>query len=388
MKDDGAKAKELGIETEYKENFAIKGWDGKPDHRDVVIFKNNATFHPTKYVNGVLKWLAKQPNFQCYTHTRMVSIEEKGLLSKHVEVKTVDGHTIKCKDAVEATAIPLQKLSLVVELEFYRTYCIAVRVPKGTVEDCLINDQDDPYHYIRFTACDDKDDYLVIGGGDHKVGQAQEGPQFEQLEKWVRERFSHAGSVDYKWSGQVFNSVDMIHFIGLNPLTSHTYIVTGDTGHGLTMGVIAGKLIADEIAGVENPWSKIYNPSRLPPLTLLPDMVMHDLQVNSQFKRWLQSDIEDIGKLPKNEGGILNPKLKSPVAVYKDENGNVSSYSAICPHLKGVLCWNNAEKSFDCPIHGSRFSKEGICLTGPAKMNLSPQDDASAQRQEVAEQGP
>lgn len=385
MKQEGAKAKELGIDTEYRQNYAIRGWDGKPDQRDVVVFKNNATFHPTKYLNGILKWLAKQPNFQCYSHTRMSSIAEKGLLSKHVEVSTIDGHTIKCKDAIEATAIPLQKLSIVAEVEYYRTYCIAVRIPKGSYEDCLINDQDDPYHYIRFTECDDKDDYLVIGGGDHKVGQAEEGPQFDSLERWVRERFTQTGTVDYRWSGQVFNSTDMVQYIGLNTGQSHTYIVTGDTGHGLTMGVIAGQLLADEISGVKNAWSDLYKPSRLSSWTALPTVIMHDLQVQTQYKRWLESDIEDIGQLPKNGGGVLNPKTKMPLAVYKDEEGNVSKFSAVCPHLKGLLCWNHAEKSFDCPVHGSRFSKEGICVTGPAVGNLPPQDEASEKRQKQAE---
>ncbi|KAI9698857.1 MAG: hypothetical protein M1820_007364 [Bogoriella megaspora] len=385
LRAEGEKAKDLGIETEYRENYAIRGWDGKPDQRDALVFKDNAAFHPTKYLVGVLKWLKQQPNFACYTHTRMSSIEEKGLISKHIEVSTFDGHTIKCKDAVEATGIPLQKLSIVAEVEYYRTYCIAVRITKNTVEDCLINDQDDPYHYVRFTACDSANDYLIIGGYDHKVGQADEGPQFASLESWVRSRFTHAGNVDYAWSGQIYNSTDLVPYIGRNPLQSHIYIVTGDTGHGLTMGVLAGRLITDEITGVSNPWTSLYKPARLPPLTQLPEMVGHDLQINSQYKRALESDIEDIAQLPANEGGILNPKTKAPVAVYKDGEGKVSQYSAICPHLKGVLCWNKAEKSFDCPVHGSRFSKEGICVVGPAKGNLSPKDDGSKGRQMRAE---
>ncbi|KAL9119700.1 MAG: hypothetical protein Q9187_003746 [Circinaria calcarea] len=386
MKADAQKAQELGLPTSYKEGYAIRGWDGKVDQRDVAIFEQNATFHPTQYIVGVLKWLAKQPNFECYTRTRMTSVEEKGglLSSKEVRVGTLDGQTITCKNAIEATCVPLQKLSVVAQLEYFRTYCIAIRVPKGMIEDCLINDQADPYHYIRFTACDDKDDYLVIGGGDHKVGQEQEDGRYAELEAWVRDRFTHAGSVDYKWSGQIFDSTDEVAFIGLNQGKSHTYIVTGDTGHGLTHGVLAGRLLADEIQGIDNSWSKLYNPKRLPPISSLPSMLSHDLQINAQYKRFAQSDIPDIESLPLGSGGVLNPKTSKPVAVFKDNKGGVHTFSAICPHLHGVLCWNKAENSFDCPIHGSRFSKEGVCIIGPAKAGLSPADQGGEVVQEKA----
>ena len=386
LQDDMKAAEEAGLAVSYKPGYTIKGWDGKVDQRDVAVWEEQATFHPTLYLVGLLKWLNKQTNFEGYTHTRMMSIEEKGglLSSKEVKISTLDGQTIICKDAVEATAIPLQKLSIVAQVEFYRTYCIAIRVPKGKIEDCLINDQADPYHYIRFTACDEKDDYLVIGGGDHKVGQEEENGRFAELEKWVRDRFTFAGSVDYKWSGQIFDSIDEVQFIGLNQGKAHTYVITGDTGHGLTMGVLAGKLIADEIQGIQNPWSKLYNPKRLPPVSTLPSMISHDMQINMQYKRFAQSDIHDIESLPIGSGGVLNTKTKKPLAVYKDEEGRVQKFSALCPHLKGVVCWNHVEKSWDCPIHGSRFSKDGVQLCGPSLVGLSPADEAGEETQAQA----
>ena len=200
MKEEAAKAKELGLAVSFKEGFAIRGWDGKVDQRDAVVFDEQATFHPTKYMVGVLKWLAEQPNFSCYTRTRAISIEEKGLEvlgfgSKEVHIGTEDGNTITCQNALEATCVPLQKLAVVAQMEYFRTYCIAIRVPKDYVEDCVIYDEADPYHYVRFTACDEKDDYLVVGGCDHKVGQEQEEGRFAELEQWTRDRFTKAGSV-------------------------------------------------------------------------------------------------------------------------------------------------------------------------------------------------
>lgn len=387
LKQEVAKAKELGINATFQEGYAIKGWDGKIDQRDAAIFTHQATFHPTKYLVGILKWLAKQPNFECYTHTRMMSCEEKGILTtKEVQVKTLDGCTITCKDAVEATCIPLQKLSVIAEMEYYRTYCVAIRVPKNSYEDCLIYDEADPYHYVRFTECDAKDDYLVIGGCDHKVGQEPPEGRYEELEKWVRDRFTQAGTVDYKWSGQINEPIDHMAFIGLNQGKSHTYVVTGDSGNGLTHGVLAGKLIADEIQGIDNPWSSAYNPKRIPPLSTIPSMIAHDLQINTQYKRFLQSDLKDIEDLKPCTGGVLNPTASKPLAVYKDEGGKVHKFSAICPHLHAVVAWNDAEKSWDCPVHGSRFSKMGVCVMGPAKAGLNPEDGAAenAQQKEIS----
>lgn len=390
LKEEVRMAKELGLNAEFKENFAIKGWDGKIDQRDAAIFYDQATFHPTKYLVGVLEWLKTQPNFSCYTQTRMMSCEEKGieilgLGSKSVQVKTLDGNTISCKDAVQATCVPLQKLSIVAQEEYYRTYCIAIRVPKGYIEDCLLYDETDPYHYVRLTACDENDDYLVVGGEDHKVGQDTTEGRYEALEQWVRERFTKAGSVDYKWSGQIFEPVDYMAFIGKNQGNQHIYITTGDSGNGLTHGVIAGKLLSDQILGIENEWGRLYDPKRLGSmLKSLPDMLSHDLQINAQYKRFLQSDISDIEDLGKGEGGVLNHKTGKPLAVYKDEQGGVHKFSALCPHLKGVVCWNKAEKSWDCPVHGSRFSREGVQIIGPAKAGLTPADESGESVQQTA----
>jgi len=388
--EEGRKAKEVGLQAEYKEGFKVKGWEGSIDQSDAVIYPNQATFHPTKYLVGLLDHLKQQPNFSCYTNTRCMDVNEKGVEilgmgHKDVYVKTLDGHTIKCADAVEATMIPLQKLSVVAQEEYFRTYCIAARVPKGSIEDCLLYDSAEIYKYVRLTECDDSSDYLVVGGGDHKVGQSDTLAPFKELEEWTLARFPQVQSVDYKWSGQVLEPVDFMAFIGKNQGMKHTYIVTGDSGNGLTHGVLAGKLIADEITGEANPWASLYDPKRVASIVKsLPSMVSHDLQINAQYKRFLESDIKDIEDLVPGEGGVLNPKTGKPLAVYKDEGGQIHQFSALCPHMKGVVCWNTAEKSWDCPVHGSRFSKDGVHLNGPAKAGLGPADESGQASQNQA----
>jgi len=392
LKSEVEEAKSLELDAEFRPGLAIKGWDGKIDQTDGAVFNGQATFHPTQYLNGVMKWLKEQPKFRCFTNTRVIAVDEKGIEvlgigRKTVQVQTEAGNTIKCEHAVEATCVPLQKLSVVAEMEYMRTYCIAIRIPKGVVEDCLLYDEAEEYKYIRMTACDEKDDYMVVGGCDHKVGQEDATGRFEELETWTRERFTKAGTVDYKWSGQIFEPVDYMAFIGRNQGMKHTYVVTGDSGNGLTHGVIAGKLLADEIDGVDNPWAKLYSPTRLASIIKsLPTMISHDVQINTQYKRFLQSDITDIEDLAPGTGGVLNPTASKPIAVYKDESGNVQKFSALCPHLKGVVCWNSLEKSWDCPVHASRFSYHGICVQGPAKGNLDPlnEDGKTAQQEGLA----
>ncbi|KAJ4172659.1 hypothetical protein NW754_002862 [Fusarium falciforme] len=312
LREEEAMQRKLGLEVTFDDKLTVRGWDGAIDQRGGLVVHNQATFHPTKYLNGVLKWLQKQPNFRCYGQTRVISVEEKGIEilgigNKSVNVQTTDQHTVKCNNAVETTCVPLQKLSVIAEMEYMRTYCIAIRVPKGSVEDCLLYDQAEEYKYVRLTACDDKDDYLIVGGCDHKVGQEDTTTQSQQLEKWTRDRFTQAGRVDYRWSGQIFEPVDFMAFIGKNQGNDHIYIVTGDSGDGLTHGVLAGRLIADEIDGVENSWASVYSPKRLTSIAKsLPSMVAHDLQINTQYKRFLQSDISDIEDLGLGMGGVLN----------------------------------------------------------------------------------
>ncbi|KAK7900298.1 hypothetical protein LTR67_004044 [Exophiala xenobiotica] len=383
IKDEVKLMQELGMDAKYVENATIKGWDGTPDQRDAAIIGAQATFHPTKYLNGVLNWLRRQPNFQCYTRTRMTNNSEKGMTvplvdvhlgSKGVTVETANGHTITCSHSVEATCVPLQTLSMIAEMEYDRTYCIAIRIPKGTVEDCLLYDSAEEYKYVRMTECDDEWDYMVVGGCDHKVGKEAEWEErYQELETWTRERFTKAGSVDYRWSGQIFEPMDYMAYIGRKTGCQFIYTVTGDSGNGLTHGVIAGKLIADEIQGIENPWEQVYDPKHrhTTVMSSAPQILQHDISINAEYKRFFKSDIQDVEDLGLDQGGILNPLTKMPQAVYKDKNGKVHKYSALCPHLKGVVCWNNDEKSWDCPIHGSRFASDGTQIMGPSKMGLS-----------------
>ena len=165
--------------------------------------------------------------------------------------------------------------------------------------------------------------------------------------------------------------IDGLAFIGLNPGDRHVYIATGDSGNGMTHGTIAGMLIADLIAGRSNPWEKLYDPSRKP-LSSAGEFAKENANVAVQFKEWLTAgDVSDIGEVRPGCGAVLRSGLHK-IAVYKDDIGHVEAFDATCPHLKCIVEWNGAERTFDCPCHGSRFDRQGKVINGPANVDLTP----------------
>jgi Rieske Fe-S protein len=137
----------------------------------------------------------------------------------------------------------------------------------------------------------------------------------------------------------------------------------------MTHGTVGGLIVTDQIMGKENEWADLYSPKRIPlktPATYLKEVVNMAKQYGDFLSR---GDIKEIDELAADTGAIISKGLQK-FAVYKDEKGAVHAFSAVCPHLGCVLQWNAAERSFDCPCHGSRFTKLGVVINGPATANL------------------
>ena len=161
-----------------------------------------------------------------------------------------------------------------------------------------------------------------------------------------------------------------VAFIGRNPLDHpNVFIVTGDSGMGLTHGTIAGILLTDLMLGRENPWTKLYDPSRKT-LGALGRFVKENLNLAAQYGDWLTSgDVASSSEIKQDTGAVVRNGLVK-VAVYRDQQGRCHKCSAICTHLGGIVHWNDAEKTWDCPCHGSRFDRLGGVLNGPANHDL------------------
>jgi nitrite reductase/ring-hydroxylating ferredoxin subunit len=259
----------------------------------------------------------------------------------------------------------------------YRTYVIGARIAKGAVPHLLLWDTPDPYHYVRVQPAvnGDAHEYLIVGGEDHKTGQAEDyDERFARLEAWTRERFP-IEDVPLRWSGQVMEPVDGMAFIGRNPGEENVYIATGDSGNGMTHGTVAGMLLTDLILGRDNPWAPLYEPSRMS-LRAAAEFARENLNVAAQYADYVTpGDVGSLGDVRAGEGAIVRRGLKQ-VAAYRDLEGTVHQFSAVCTHLGCIVAWNATENSWDCPCHGSRFHPiDGHVLNGPANTGLAKMDD-------------
>lgn len=357
------------INTELVKRAPLKQFDTGTALR----FPNQAQFHPLKYLTGLAEAITRRGGQIC-TGTHAAQIEG----GDNAVVTTADGRKVTCGAVVVATNTPVNDMVAIHTKQApYRTYVIALRVPRGAVNKALFWDTPDPYHYVRLLSdeaagngSNGQTDLLIVGGEDHKTGQEDKVDRFGRLLAWARERFPEVGETVYQWSGQVLEPVDGLAFIGRNPLDAdNVFIATGDSGNGMTHGTIAGILLTDLITGRDNQWAELYNPSRVK-LLAAGDFLSENLNVAAQYVDLLRGgDVDTYQQIQPGAGAVVSHGL-TKLAVYRDEQGQVHEYSAICPHLGCVVQWNRVEKSWDCPCHGSRFDPLGGVLNGPANVNL------------------
>ena len=327
-----------------------------------LVFPNQAKFNPRKYISGLSKVITKMGG-RIFANSEVVKLEG----GKKAYVKTKN-HTVKCRSIIVATHSPVNNLvTLQLRQASYRSYVITAVLKEDVLEDALYWDTEDPYHYIRVDK-NGEELLLTIGGEDHRVGhEKNEEKSFGELERWIRHRFP-IGEIKYKWSGQIMEANDKIAFIGRNPDDyDNVFVVTGESGTGMTYGTMAGMLLSDLIVGNENPWEKIYDPNRTT-LGSLGTALEEGWDTASPYLEWLT--IDEKKSISPGEGTVINKGL-SKIAVYKDENEKLHAVSAVCTHAGCIVDFNNAEKSWDCPCHGSRFNVNGEVLNGPAIAPLS-----------------
>jgi glycine/D-amino acid oxidase-like deaminating enzyme/nitrite reductase/ring-hydroxylating ferredoxin subunit len=336
-------------------------------------FNGQAQFHPLKYINALCKIIVNRGG-KIYNRTHANEIDETGVL-------TSDGFRINAKHVVICTNSPVNnKYAMHLKQYAYRTYVIAAKIKKGSIAPALWWDTGNfstsyathPYHYARVQKFNENYDLLIAGGEDHPTGLAEiekisEEERYVAVEKWARKFFPAIEDVIYKWSGQILEPMDHLGYIGNNPYDkSNVYIVTGDSGNGLTNAVIAGMLIPDLINGKPNEWTELYDPARIKLAAggaFLKEFVggfINYLKTKPNNKKGVQPE-----HIPKNEGVILKYNRKE-YGVFKDENGDLHWVDAACSHLGCTVKWNNDEKTWDCPCHGSRFTYKGEILNGPA----------------------
>ena len=351
--------------VERVERAPLRGFDTGASLR----FPRQGQFHPLKYLSALAQAIEEKGG-RIFNATHAEQFKDGNGISGRVT--TTKGPVVSAGAIVVATNTPVNDwVAIHTKQAAYRTYVIGMRVPSGSVTRALYWDTPDPYHYVRLQ--DRGSNEVLIGGGeDHKTGQADNADErFDRLEAWTRERWPMAEEVEFHWSGQVMEPIDSLAFIGRNPGDKNIYVVTGDSGNGMTHGTIAGILLTDLIMGRENEWTTLYDPSRIS-LRAAPEFAKENLNVAAQYGDYATAgDVDQVRELAPGTGAVIRHGLKK-WAAYRDTHGTLHQCSAVCPHLGCIVHWNHTEKTWDCPCHGSRFDPFGKVLNGPANTGLGP----------------
>src|SRR3569833_1075233 len=268
------------VEVEKSRGLKLKGYEDAP----VLHYKNQATFHPLEYLSALVRDIESSGG-RLFSDTAVIGVSED---ADGVTLKTENGRTVTAANAVFATNSPtcdwVENHS---KMAPYRTYAMAFTIPRGTIPDALYWDMADPYHYVRLQPGPGSTDYLIVGGADHKSGEADDGTiRFEGLEAWIRELIPDLGREVNRWSGQVLDTIDYCGFIGRDPGRERIYVAPGDSGQGLTHGALAGILLKQLIVEGQSEWVDIYEPSRKP-LSATGNFVRENVTAIQNFAEYL-----------------------------------------------------------------------------------------------------
>ena len=361
LEEDAQLARDLGFDARFMEKVPYADRCG-------VRFGNQAKFHPLKYLAPLL---AKIPGdgSHVFENSEAHDIEDDPLTVHVGKFK------VRCQYLVIATHTPLLgKTSLVKgtlfqsKLALYTSYVVGARLPRGRVPEALFWDTTDPYHYLRIDPKDDFD-YAIFGGEDTKTGQ-EDDPKlvFKRVEATLTTYLPEAKVVD-RWLGQVVETNDGLPFIGES--AGKQFVATGFCGNGFTLGTLSAVMARDRYLGRKNPWFDLFDVNR----KKFHGGTWNYLKENFDYPYYMVRDRlagaegESLDDLKPGEGKILKLDGKK-VAAYRDGDGKVVLRSPVCTHLGCVVRWNRADKTWDCPCHGSRFHPDGKVHSGPAETPL------------------
>jgi glycine/D-amino acid oxidase-like deaminating enzyme/nitrite reductase/ring-hydroxylating ferredoxin subunit len=331
-----------------------------------ILYTEQGQFHPLKYIYHLAKVFAEAGGVILEN-----TFIRKTAFNNGIHVAESDAIAISALHLVYATHLPPGINILDFRCAPYRSYAIGIKLKNDDYPDALIYDMQDPYHYFR-THVINGQRYLILGGEDHKTGHGDPEKSFENLAAYAR-KYYYVDAIDYQWSAQFYEPADGLPYIGLLPAgPDRLYIATGYSGNGMMYGTLSGKIISDHIIGIENPYTELLSPSRIKPVAGFEEFVKENADVAYHFiaDRLAASEVDTLQDMEPGTGKIVKYKTEK-IAIYKDYNGQITALNPTCTHAKCIVNFNPAEKSWDCPCHGGRYSLTGEVLTGPPRRNLS-----------------
>jgi glycine/D-amino acid oxidase-like deaminating enzyme/nitrite reductase/ring-hydroxylating ferredoxin subunit len=356
-------ATELGFDAEFVQRVPLFNRPG-------VRFDNQAKIHPRKYLLALLRLVAGKGSY-VFEGTNIEEIE-----GTPITATTSEGHRIHCLHVLLATHVPLQGKSgmlpatvLQSKITPYTSYVVAGWVKRGEVPEGLFWDTKDPYDYLRVDRRHDHD-FVIFGGEDHKTGQVEQTTDcFARLESRLKQILPDI-SVTHRWSGQVIETNDGLPYIG--ETSAGQFVATGFAGNGTTFGTLSAMMFADHVAGVANPWKDLFDPGR----TKIRGGTWDYIKENASYPYYLIRDrFAGVGgkrlrEIQRGTGEVIEVDGQ-PAAVYRGLDSRISMRSAVCTHMGCYVHWNEGERTWDCPCHGSRFKTNGEVIAGPAESPLA-----------------
>lgn len=331
-----------------------------------IEIKDQAQFHPVKYINALC---------QVFIDSGGIILEDCICIGhsegeEHVSLTTSVG-TITARQVIYATHTPPGIDLLHFTTAPYRSYVLAFSLRSGRYTEVLGYDLNEPYHYYRSHVADGTR-LLIAGGEDHKTGHAEDtGACLSRLEQYCREHFD-VENVVYSWSSQYYEPADGLPSIGKLPGSKErVFVATGYRGNGMSFGSLAAIILSDLIIKGESKYERLFQPSRFKPAAGFSNFVkenatvIHDL-IKDKVTIDRISSFDEVrpgtAKVVRHEG--------TAYAAFREKDGKLHLVKSTCPHAMCEVRWNNAEMSWDCPCHGSRFSINGRLLNAPATMGL------------------
>ena len=331
-----------------------------------VRFDGQAEFHVRKYLLG----LAERLEGGVYERSRAVEVDT----DEDCVVKTPGGRVTADRVVVATHYTFLDRSLAFARVRPERSYAIACRIAGSPPAGMFISG-DSPTRSVRAVPVDGGE-LLLAGGEGHRTGSGGDTEErYRRLERFAREHWD-VESVEYRWSAQDGITIDSVPYVGrLTPRSDRVLMATGFAKWGMTGGTAAALLLADLLAGRDNAWASLFDPYRFKLRASVPRLIKENAEVGLHFAgdRLRRPGHRSIEDLQPGEADIVSHD-GSRVAAYRDERGAVTAVSPSCTHLGCQVNWNRAERSWDCPCHGSRFAPDGTVLEGPAvhRLELKP----------------
>jgi glycine/D-amino acid oxidase-like deaminating enzyme/nitrite reductase/ring-hydroxylating ferredoxin subunit len=324
-------------------------------------FDDQAHFHPGRYIAALATTFVARGG-RLFERTRATSVDEH---PDGAVLRTESGD-VRAQHVVLATLLPfVDRGGFFAKAWPSREYGVAARLRNGALTGMHIS-VDSPTRSTRPWIDGDRGGIIVVGEG-HPTGHGDATPaRFGELERWTREHFD-VESFEYRWSAQDYTTADELPYVGRSPRMHRTYVATGFKKWGLSNGTAAAHVLADLIAGRDNPSLEVYDSTRIGDAQAIKKLVEENLHVGMTFvkDRVARLRADAVSELPSGEGAIVDADGDT-VGAYRDAGGVVHAVAATCTHLGCTVHWNRAEMSWDCPCHGSRFDVDGAVLNGPA----------------------